>query len=418
VLGATKRCRRRCLGVLATSIWLAVMALPPGAASAAGSPLATATRGAPVDALAPPGAWAIVPTPDPSGDWGSGALDALHAVSCASTTFCMAAGSYVPRPQQPGVYRSYPLFELWDGTTWSVLASPTGGGISGISCSSAHFCMAVGVTNIHNGGSHLGEFSLAEVWRGVRWSVAASPPPPPGVPAYEVQLGSVACTSRNSCVAVGSYGEVRSPRAQTLIESWDGARWSLNHSPSPGGPPGGLNVLTAVSCTAAGGAICAAVGYEAASTDGHAHAIVEVDHHGTWSLDLAVGTATSESSHLYGVSCSLARACVAVGALVAGTTDQLLEVNWDGHAWSVLPARSSAVVGVAVTCSSEATCAEVGPSGEVATLEDGAWTAARTPSQSGVSARSISCTPSLCMAVGDHVAGAMTQSWAEYRRLN
>jgi hypothetical protein len=39
------------------------------------------------------------------------------------------------------------------------------------------------------------------------------------------------------------------------------------------------------------GAFCAAVGYETASTNGHARAIVEVevDHHGAWSLDLAVG---------------------------------------------------------------------------------------------------------------------------------
>jgi hypothetical protein len=418
VLGATKRFRQRRWGVLTACIPLAAVALPVGAPPAAASLVTTASKGAPAAAPLPPGPWVILTTPDPSGDWGSGALDALRGVSCVSPTFCMAAGSYVPRPVRAGVYRSFPLFELWDGTTWAVLASPTGGGISGISCSSAHFCMAIGVTNVNNGGSHLGEFSLAEVWRGARWSVVTSPPPPPGVPAYEAQLASVTCTSRNSCVVVGSYGEKRSPGVQTLIESWDGSRWSLNHSPSPGGPPGGLNALSAVSCSAAGGAICSAVGYEAASTSGHAHAIVEVDHHGTWSLDLAVGTASSEGSHLYGVSCNLARRCVAVGNLVAGTSDQLLEGDWDGQTWGVVPTPPSAVVGVAVTCGSAGTCTEVGPSGEVATLESGTWTAAPTPPRNRVSASSISCTASICMAVGDYVAGDMTHTWAEYRRMN
>ncbi len=413
---ATKRFRHRCWGVVAVGIPLAALTLPAGGPPAGAIPLLSASQEPRPAILSSGSSWAVLSPPDPSGDWGSGALDALRGVSCTSPTFCMAAGSYVPRPKQAGVYPSYPLFELWDGSTWSVLASPSGGGISGISCSSSQFCMAVGATNTHNGGPHLGEFSLAEVWRGTRWTVVASPPPPPGAPAYEAQLGAVSCTSRNSCVVVGSYGQIHSPRAQNLIESWDGSRWSVNRSPSPGGPPGGLNGLSSVSCSAAGGAICAATGYEAASTGAHAHAIVEVDHHGAWSLDLAVGTASAESSHLYGVSCSFASSCVAVGAVVAGTSRSLLEGRWDGRVWSVAPTLRSSIVGVSVTCSSAATCTEVGPTGDVATLQGGSWAPAPASPGTGVSARSISCTPSVCMAVGDYVAGGMTHTWAEYHR--
>jgi hypothetical protein len=49
-------------------------------------------------------------------------------------------------------------------------------------------------------------------------------------------------------------------------------------------------------------------------------------------------------------------------------------------------------------------------------LESGTWTTAATPHRSGVSASSISCTSSICMAVGDYVAGGMTHTWAEYDR--
>ena len=59
-----------------------------------------------------------------------------------------------------------------------------------------------------------------------------------------------------------------------------------------------------------------------------------------WSLDLDVGAASSESSHLYGVSCALASSCVAVGAIVGSASTVLLEGNWDGRAWSAAP-RSS-----------------------------------------------------------------------------
>jgi len=416
VRGAMERFRRRRWGVVAASVPLAAVASLVGAPTAHARPLTSPAGTVRAAVLAPSSAWAVVATPDPSGDWGNGALDALRGVSCTSPTFCMAGGSYVPRPKKAGVYPSFPLFERWDGSTWSVLGSPTGGGISGISCSSVHFCMAVGVTNVENGGPHLGEFSLAEVWRGAKWAVVTSPPPPPGIPAYESELTSVSCTSRNSCVAVGSYGEKRSPRAQTLVESWDGSQWSLNQSPSPGGVPGGLNALSGVSCSATGGAICAAVGYEASSTNGHAHAIVEVDHHGAWSLDLDVGAASSESSHLYGVSCARASSCVAVGDIVGGTSNLLLEGNWDGHGWSAAPRSPSAIVGVAVTCGTGGTCTEVGPSGGVATLENGTWIAAPTPRQARVSASSISCTSSMCMAVGDYVVGGTTRTWAEYDR--
>jgi len=71
------------------------------------------------------------------------------------------------------------------------------------------------------------------------------------------------------------------------------------------------------------------------------------------------------------VSCARASSCVAVGDIVGGTSNLLLEGNWDGHGWSAAPRSPSAIVGVAVTCGTGGTCTEVGPSGGVATLETG-----------------------------------------------
>jgi hypothetical protein len=49
-------------------------------------------------------------------------------------------------------------------------------------------------------------------------------------------------------------------------------------------------------------------------------------------------------------------------------------------------------------------------------LENGTWIAAPTPRQARVSASSISCTSSTCMAVGDYVVGGTTRTWAEFDR--
>lgn len=420
--GVTRRAPPRRTGLLAACMSLAAVALPAGTPTATAASLTRASRSAPAPRTTT-SPWDIVPAPDPSGNWGPGSVDELNSVSCVSPEFCMAAGSYVPKPLEARahrlkarVYRSFPLFERWDGSKWSVVPSPTGGGIGGISCSSAHFCMAVGVTNVPNGGPHQGETALAEVWRGAKWSVVTGPRPPAGVPAYDASVGSVSCTSRNSCLAVGSHSESGSPRTETLIESWDGLRWSVNYSPSPGGLPGGLNALSGVSCSAVGGSLCVAVGYEAANISSPDHAIIEVDHHGAWALDLIVGTAHAVSSHFYSVSCSSAARCVAVGNYGAGGSELLLEANRHPKSPTLVPTPPSAIVGVGVTCTSGSKCTEVGPTGKVSTWDGTSWEAMPTPLRTGVSASSISCAGSICMAVGDYVAGGMTHAWAEYRR--
>jgi hypothetical protein len=92
-----------------------------------------------------------------------------------------------------GNYGRGTLVESWDGTAWSVDPSPTPGtygGLSGVSCSSARSCTAVGNYS-HGTGSGTSGLSLplAESWDGTAWSVV--PAPRPAV----AHLYGVACTS-------------------------------------------------------------------------------------------------------------------------------------------------------------------------------------------------------------------------------
>ena len=140
---------------------------------------------------------------------------------------------------------------------WSVGVSPNPGVVenqlNAVTCTDPTNCVAVGITD--NGGGTLQQ-TLVEVFNGTTWSVVASPDVSP---QHNDVLNSISCISSSDCVAVGSDYEA------TLVTSWDGAKWSIVSSPSPyqGGSPLG-NSLNGVTCT--GASRCQAVGV-AGSTD-------------------------------------------------------------------------------------------------------------------------------------------------------
>src|SRR4029077_12475331 len=108
--------------------------------------------------------------------------------------------------------------------TWSVVPSPDGGAfgdvLGGVSCVSAAACAAVGSYATKDGTAR----TLVESWNGARWSVVPSPNPGTGDDALE----SVSCVSATACTAAGMHVN------RTLIESWNGARWSVVPSPNRG----------------------------------------------------------------------------------------------------------------------------------------------------------------------------------------
>ncbi len=188
-------------------------------------------------------AWSIVPTPDAGDTTNVLISNVLNAVSCISADACTSVGEYV------GATGWQTLIESWDGSAWSIVPSPNsspalGNYLDGVSCLSATFCTAVGsFTTGH------GDETLVESWDGSTWSIVASPDT-----GYIDGLFSVSCTSPSACTAVG---ETR-PRFgfdRTLVETWDGKAWAVVASPDASAS---TNVLNDVSCPTA--AECVAVG--------------------------------------------------------------------------------------------------------------------------------------------------------------
>ena len=216
---------------------------------------------APARALEPPAVAPPVP--------GTGSVS---QVSCASSSFCMAVGSL-----EGGPGGTEALIDAWDGTAWSVLPSPTVAGgtwnsLSGVSCPSPSFCVAVGSFEGPPGGIE----SLVEAWDGSAWSVTQGAVLNGG---NWNRLNAVACTSASFCAAVGD-AEGGPGGTEAVAELFDGTAWSASTMPLVDG--GRWNSLSAVHCAAPGA--CAATGtYQSDQGDA---ALGEHWDGTSWSVDI------------------------------------------------------------------------------------------------------------------------------------
>jgi hypothetical protein len=164
--------------------------------------------------------WMIQPTPSVSAPG-----EYMFGISCTSTAHCMSAGDTLT--VGTSVYSS--LAESWDGASWSIgpTINPrhaTDTELHAVSCTSSTACVAVGSYDI----AFETDLTLAERWDGLRWSI--EPTPKPAHPNYS-QLDGVSCTSRSWCAAVG-FDSRRFGAQEPLVELWDGGKWSIQPTPS------------------------------------------------------------------------------------------------------------------------------------------------------------------------------------------
>jgi putative hemolysin len=282
------------------------------------------------------GAWAVEPTPSP-GDTG---IEQLTSVSCLSPTDCTAAGVY----SSATAYENT-LIEHWDGTSWTVVASPNPAGtttaeLDAVSCASATSCTATG---LYDGGSghqtHV--LPLAEHWDGTSWTIQHVPLPA-GSTSANLSSG-VSCPTPTRCIAV-SLG--------LLAEQWNGTRWTVLATPTPGQADRpafrGVSCSSAKNCTAVGGYL------NASNVD---EPLVERWNGAAWTIQTDAAPANTT---LDGVSCTSGTSCTAVGDDVTGVVAE----HWDGTSWTIqpMPARRAGSLSSA-SCRSATVCTAVGSYG-------------------------------------------------------
>jgi hypothetical protein len=308
---------------------------------------------------------------------------------------------------------------------WRVQNSPQNVSLAGVSCASGRACIAVG--DLPSLAAGVGP--RAAGWDGVRWAVQRTPSP---VGAVSAGLGGVSCRAA-ACVGVGSYTSTSNGlRIFTLAERWDGRRWTIEPTPSPGvdrdlraAGLGSVSCPSTTACTAVGG-----LGEIAVVAGSSPRPLAERWNGRRWTVQTVPELPFDfHAGSLSGVSCPSVRACVAVGAtpLIGkptprpGSATIPFAERWDGRRWRMqrlpIPAGASDLhitIGT-VSCTSAAACTAIGKYG--APFEDitpfaerwngRRWTVQRIPSPAGVSEavlNAVSCTAArTCTAVGNTV---------------
>lgn len=269
--------------------------------------------------------WAAVAPLDAAGATSSW----LNAVSCTSAYFCMAVGLFTAN-----TYRTTrPMAEIWDGRRWSPAppaVSPLWNfaDLQGVSCTSPRWCMAVGSSRAAN----YRVVALAERWDGRRWTAVRTSYPGTAVTD---ELTAVSCSVSTNCEAVGNYGTA-SDTFVPLTEAWNGHGWAALRAGDPAGAT--FAQLAAVSC--AGPYACAAAGYSVDS-ELRTTALTELWNGRHWEIRPTVGGGIPGA--LAGVGCIRGNDCMAVGQ----NGGPYLEESWDGAAWR--RAFPSPVVAIAAT---------------------------------------------------------------------
>lgn len=174
----------------------------------------------------------------------------LSSVSCVTSSFCMAVGQ-----QQTGA-QFLALAVTWDGSHWtSVPPPPQNGSVSlqSVSCASIDYCFAVGVLDPpgNTGQTQI----VAEAWNGSSWTT--EPAPLPFGHDLSLSLATLTCPAPSQCLVVWSSTATANRGHPTpsnaafaaVSQFWNGANWSSVPISNPDSSSNEFNVVYSQSCT-------------------------------------------------------------------------------------------------------------------------------------------------------------------------
>ena len=241
----------------------------------------------------------------------------LEGVFCTSAASCWAVGYF----ERNGAWLNNAL--RWNGHRWSRVAAPSPGGtvigdtseLFGGHCTSAKNCWAVGSYERHGV-----QFEEAIHWNGKKWSLVATPTPGGTLSGDFNELFDVVCNSPDSCWASGEYGTVGTTGMEVIENQalhWNGKAWSQVTTPNPGGTgPEDANALSDIRCPTARN--CWAVGTFGIFTGGGGLFNEALHWNGNKWSQVGVpdpgGIESGDFNELEGLSCTSPTSCWATGS--------------------------------------------------------------------------------------------------------
>ena len=253
--------------------------------------------------------------------------NSVGAIAGSSASDMWAVGDYLPDTATSNQDATLTFAEHFDGKKWTVVPTPTTG---------ANFTSFYGVAASQGQAWAVGEYlnssyqdrALIETWNGAQWSIANIPQPG----SRRDMLFGATALSPSDVWAVGDQ-EGQNGEFETLAEHWNGASWTVIPTPNPG------------------------------SSGNHLYAVDAVSTDNVWAAGMQLG---------------------------ANSPDQGLVEHWNGKKWSVVsmpaPASTDLVMLDGITASSsqvwvagEADSPEGGGQPFVAGYQNGAWTIPTLP---------------------------------------
>ncbi len=278
--------------------------------------------------------WSVVSTPAvPTGGVNPPTAQ-LRGVAAAASNDVWAVGSRIG-PDNPDFGES--LTEHWDGSSWSVVSTPT----ATVESTSLNEVVAISSNNVWAVGGNSGN-ALVEHWDGTSWSLVSSP-----VFTSAGSLSAVSADSANDIWAVGG---------RTILH-FDGANWSQVASPN----------LSATSVTALSPTNVWAVGTVSVFINHQTVQQAAIEHWDGTSWSIVASPNPGDPSSLQGIAAISANDMWAVGSIGVAKT---ITENWNGKSWSIVhspnPAQNQNEL-FGVTALSDGTVAAVGHQEDVNT---------------------------------------------------
>ena len=385
------------------------------------------------------GSWSVTQPPLPPDAYPYNQSADLRSVSCPDSGTCVAIGSYEDANTDAG------LIETGSGGTWAASRAPMPPGVTGdpystldtVTCASSTACVALGTYDPFSSGFD----GMIDTFNGQGWASVAAPLPADAAASDpDTSLEYASCPTATSCIAAGSYVDA-SGDTKGVFESYHNGSWASAVLPLPAdAATSGLFVnVEGLACPAAGA--CVAAGNYATS-DGQVHGFLSQLSGGSWSTveaPLPADAATADPDANFGdfnglgatspVACSATTACVAVGSYFSNSnaTRPLIE-QLSGGTWASVPVAfppgyaggsgylNSAVCTGAGDCLASGSVTANGNTTALAdTLASGNWTAVPvmlpqdSASPPNAFAWATDCAdPGFCAAAGGYYASDST----------
>ena len=253
----------------------------------------------------------------------------LNGVSCKAAKSCLVVGDYYTSTSDTAP--SHALVLIYNGTALKPAPAvplpkgTTDAALTSVSCVTTRYCVALGEAEGNTAAfGNAGTINIIETWNGAKWTL--HPIATMIGKTTELLPTEVSCATPAFCVVAGEATSVTASSFafKLYIASWNGKKLTTMKPTAVGGSKDiplatGVSCATASSCAVTGPDLVGQVG--SSSSTPTITAFTEIWNGKTWALGTVAWPTGIADSVTLSVSCYAAHSCEAVGQYGVSTAD-------------------------------------------------------------------------------------------------